>query len=263
MVEAIPSRAADPPGLVVLVKGDVAELDALRAAWIAAEVVGSPLVGAVLPSPRPGLDMLRIMAGDAVARWLDWRDLVTRVTDGAVRCLIVAAATWRVAARAIWPAVERCSLYIQHRRPATPAQHVLLAVDSAGTNAALARRLAKLPLDPGVRITVGYAAKPSWACSLAGALGYAPEVLVPGWEPTLPWLPVPPGADVACVHATPLWGIRALIHELHPDLVVLGLHTHRLRRPSLAHPTAWVLSRELETDVALCPLDQGAVSEGE
>ncbi|HLH70127.1 MAG TPA: universal stress protein [Candidatus Dormibacteraeota bacterium] len=258
MVEPTPSRAADPAGLVVLVRGDVEELDALRAAWLAAEMVGSPLVGAVLPDPRPGLDLLRVMAGEAVTRWLDWRDLVIRVAGSTVRCLVVAAATWRAAARAIWPAVERCAVYIQHRRPAVPARHVLLAVDSAGTNAALARHLANLPLGPGIRVTVGHAARPSWACSLAGALGYAPEVVIPGWEPTLPWPPVPPDAGAACVYATPLWGIRALAHELHPDLVVLGLHAHRLRRPSLAHPTAWVLSRELETDVALCPLERDA-----
>lgn len=262
MVEITPSRRADPAALVVLVRGDVGELDALRTAWLAAEAAGSPLVGAVLPHPRPGLDFLRVAAGDAIGRWLGWRELAARMAGSAVRCLVVAASTWRAAARAIWPAAERCSVYIQHRRPAAPARHVLLAVDSAGTNAALARRLAGLPLGPEVRITVGHATVPPWACSLAGALGYVPEVILPGWETTLPWSPVPSGAGAVCVHATPLWGIRALAEELHPDLVVLGLHDHRLRHPPLAHPTAWVLSRELRTDVALCPLGRDRVSGG-
>ncbi|HZU18759.1 MAG TPA: universal stress protein [Candidatus Dormibacteraeota bacterium] len=262
MIETTCGRGTEPPGLAVLVRGDVGELGVLRAAWLAAEVAGTPLVGTVLPDRRPGLGLLRALTRGVITRWLDWRELVAGMAGDAVRCLVVAASTWRAAARAIWPAAEHCPVYIQHRGSVAPAHHVLLAVDSAETNAALARRLAGLPLRSGIRVTVGHATVPSWACSMAGALGYVPEVAIPGQEAALPWSPAPPGAGAACVHATPLWGIRALAEELRPDLVVLGLHTHRLRHPSLAHPVAWVLSRELDTDVALCPLGHGRASGG-
>ena len=252
MIDVALRRTGRPQGLVTLVRGDVRDLDAVEAAALLADEARAPVVGCVLPvRPRAGLDLVRSLAGDCVGRWEAWGDVARRAFAD-VGALVVSGHTWRSAARAIWPALQRCPLYVQRRRPALP-RHVLIAVDSLRTQAALAERLGTLTARPGLRVTLAYASVPAWAGSLSAALGY--PALAGGWSAErFPWPLIPPGATGVCVPATPLWGIRALADDLRPDLVVLGLHRHRVREPSLAHPTAWLLSRELPTDVLLCPV---------
>ncbi len=244
--------APRPPGLVTLVRGDLRELDTVEAAALLAGDVDAPVLGCVLPvRPRAGLDLLCALAGDCVGRWAAWPDVV-RGALGEVRAMVISAHTWRAAARSVWPALERCPVYVQRRRPARP-RRVLVAVDSARTQLALARRLEPLASRPGTQVTVAFASVPSWACSLTAALGYPVFLSRMGAEP-LPWPVALPGATGLSMPTTPLWAIRALARELAPDLVVLGLHRHLVREPWLAHPTAWHLSRELPTDVLICPV---------
>jgi hypothetical protein len=143
-------------------------------------------------------------------------------------------------------------VFVQHRQPA-PHRKVLLAADSLGTQMALARRLEPMIGQPGMQIVVAFASLPSWACLLAAALGY-PVFLDHPPEERFPWPLALRGATGVTLPTTPLWAIRTLADDLRPDLVVLGLHRHRIREPWLAHPTAWHLSRELETDVLICPV---------
>jgi len=252
MTAVTPRRSAREPGLVTLVRGDVRELAAIETAALLAVQVRAQVLGCVLPvRPGAGLELVRDLAGDCVGRWTAWSD----VASGAfadVRGLVISGHTWRSAARQVWPALERCPVYVQHRRPA-PHRSVLMAVDSQGTQVALARRLEPMMERPGMRITVAFASMPSWACSLAAALGYPVFVQHPAEDP-FPWPLAMRDARGVSVPTTPLWAIRALADDLRPDLVVLGLHRHRIREPWLAHPTAWHLSRELRTDVLLCPV---------
>jgi hypothetical protein len=240
------------PGLVTLVRGDVRELAAIETAALLAVDVHAQVMGCVLPlPPRPGLELVRHLAGDCVGRWTAWADVAHREFED-VRGLVISGHTWREAARQVWPALERCPVYVQHRPPA-PHRKVLLAVDSPGTQVALARRLEPMMERPGMQITVAFASVPSWACSLAAGLGYPVFVGRPA-EERFPW-PLPTrGATGVSLPTTPLWAIRTLADDLRPDLVVLGLHRHRIREPWLAHPTAWHLSRELRTDVLICPV---------
>lgn len=252
MTAVTPRRAARQPGLVTLVRGDVRELAAIEMAALLADVVRAPVLGCVLPlRPRAGLELVRDLAGDCVGRWAAWADVAGGAFED-VRGLVISGHTWREAARQVWPALERCPVYVQHRRPA-PHRSVLIAVDSPSTQVALARRLAPMMERPGVRITVAFASVPSWACSLAAALGYPVFVQRPP-EEGFPWPLALPGATGVSLPTTPLWAIKTLADDLQPDLVVLGLHRHRIREPWLAHPTAWHLSRELRTDVLLCPV---------
>jgi hypothetical protein len=249
MSAVTPRPAARQPGLVTLVRGDVRELDAIETAALLAGEVRVPITGCVLPvRPGAGLDLVRALAGDCVGRWTAWAD----VAFEDVRGLVISGHTWRAAARQVWPALERCPVYVQHRRPA-PHRSVLIAVDSPGTQLALARRLEPMMERPGLRITVAFASVPSWACSLAATLGYPVFVPRPA-EERFPWPLALRGATGVSLPTTPLWAIRSLADDLRPDLVVLGLHRHRIREPWLAHPTAWHLSRELRTDVLICPV---------
>ena len=252
MSEVTPRRAARQPGLVTLVRGDLRELAAIETAALLAGEVRAPVTGCVLPvRPGAGLDLVRALAGDCVARWTAWADVSGGSFEG-VRGLVISGHTWRAAARQVWPALERCPLYVQHRRPA-PHRSVLVAVDSPATQVALARRLEPMMGRPGLRITVAFASVPSWACSLAAALGY--PVFVPRQaEERFPWPLTLRGATGVSLPTTPLWAIRSLADDLRPDLVVMGLHRRRIREPWLAHPTAWHLSRELRTDVLICPV---------
>lgn len=239
-------------GLVTLVRGDVRELDAVEAAALLADEAGAPVLGCVLPvRPRAGLDLLRVLTGDCVSRWESWADMAGDGLSG-VRAMVISADTWRVAARAVWPALLRCPLYVQRRRPA-PARSVLICVDSQRTQTALVRRLEPIAGRPGMRVTVAFASVPAWASSLSAALGYPVAVERPRQE-RFPWPLAMRGATGVCMETTPTWAIRALAADLRPDLVVLGLHRHRVREPWLAHPVAWQLSRELPTDVLLCPV---------
>jgi hypothetical protein len=248
MAQVTPRR----PGLVALVRGDLRELATFEAAVLLARQADVPVTGCVLPvRPMAGLDLLRALAGDGVCGWGTWDDLSSGAL-GEVRALVVSGETWRRAARAVWPALQHCPVYVQRRRPAPP-RSVLVAVDSARTEAALARRLAAIEAWPGMRITVAFASVPAWACSLSAALGCPAPVALPS-EERLPWSPCLRGATGVSLPTTPQWGIRTLTAELRPDLVVMGLHRHRLREPWLAHPTAWHLSRELPTDVLICPV---------
>ncbi|HXM55871.1 MAG TPA: universal stress protein [Candidatus Dormibacteraeota bacterium] len=238
--------------LVTLVRGDVSELDAVEAAALLADETHAPVVGCVLPvRPRPGLDLVRTLAGDCVGRWEAWGDVARRAFGG-VRAMVVSGHTWRSAARAIWPALGCCPLYVQRRPPALP-RHVLVAVDSARTLSALAERLQPLTARRRPRITLAYATVPTWASTLSAAMGY-PAALEGASPLRFPWPLLPGDATGVCVPTTPLWAIRTLADDLRPDLVVMGLHRHRVREPSLAHPTAWLLSRELPMDVLLCPV---------
>ena len=251
MTAVTPRRDVRQPGLVTLVRGDVRELATIETAAMLAAVVRAQVMGCVLPMrPRAGLDLVRALAGEHVGCWTAWSD-VTRGAFEDVRGLVISGHTWRAAARHVWPALERCPVYVQHRRPA-PHRSVLLAVDSPGTQVALVRRLETMMGRPEVRITVAFASVPSWACSLAAALGYPIFVQRPP-EERFPW-PLTHGATGVSLPTTPLWAIRSLADDLRPDLVVLGLHRHRIREPWLAHPTAWHLSRELATDVLICPV---------
>jgi len=252
MTGVIPHRAGRQPGLVTLVRGDVRELDTIGTAALLAGEVRAPVMGCVLPVRQgAALELLRTVAADCVGRWAAWAD-VTASSFEEVRGLVISGHTWRAAARHVWPALERCPVYVQHRRPA-PHHSVLVAVDSPRTQVALARRLEPLMERPGMRITVAFASVPSWACSLAAALGYPVFVQRPP-EERFPWPLTLRGAVGVSLPTTPLWAIRTLADDLRPDLVVLGLHRHRIREPWLAHPTAWHLSRELRTDVLICPV---------
>jgi len=170
--------------------------------------------------------------------------------------VLVAAETWRTAPRAVWATLERCPLLIQRRRPAALPRRVLVAADSRATLAALAGAVERLPGQPGLAVTVAYASVPSWACSMTAALG-CPVIVGRPRRDEFPW-PLASGTTGVCLESTPQWGIRWLVEELRPDLVVLGLHQHRLRLPWLTHPTAWPLSRELPTDVLLWPVGRPA-----
>jgi hypothetical protein len=237
---------------VTLVRGDVRELDTIGTAAVLAGEVRAQVLGCVLPFRQgAALDLVRALAGDCVGRWAAWAD-VTAGSFEDVRGLVISGHTWRTAARHVWPALERCPVYVQHRRPA-PHRSVLVAVDSPRTQLALARRLEPLMELPGLRITVAFASVPSWACSLAAALGYPVFVQRPP-EERFPWPLTLRGAVGVSLPTTPLWAIRTLADDLRPDLVVLGLHRHRIREPWLAHPTAWHLSRDLRTDVLICPV---------
>jgi len=252
MTGVTPHRAGRQPGLVTLVRGDVRELDTIGTAALLAGEVTAPVMGCVLPVRQgAALELLRTLAADCVGRWAAWAD-VTASSFEDVRGLVISGHTWRAAARHVWPALERCPVYVQHRRPA-PHHSVLVAVDSPRTQVALARRLEPLMERPGMRITVAFASVPSWACSLAAALGYPVFVQRPP-EERFPWPLTLRGAVGVSLPTTPLWAIRTLADDLRPDLVVLGLHRHRIREPWLAHPTAWHLSRELRTDVLICPV---------
>jgi hypothetical protein len=239
------------PGLVALVRGDLRELAAVETAALLAREVHAPVTGCVLPVRQmAGLELLRLLAGDGVC-WDTWDHLAAQAL-GEVRALVISGETWRGAARAVWPAAHHCPVYVQRRRPA-PLRHVLIAVDSARTEVALSRRLAAIDTWPQLRITVVFASVPTWACTLSAALGYPALVTLPV-EERLPWPTSLRGATGLSVPTTPQWGIRTLAADLRPDLVVLGLHRHRVREPWLAHPVAWQLSRELTTDVMLCPV---------
>lgn len=252
MTAVTPRRTVRQPGLVTLVRGDVRELDAIGAAALLADEVRAQVMGCVLPvRPGAGLDLVRELAGDSVGCWAAWADVTGSCFEG-VRGLVISGHTWRAAARHVWPALERCPVYVQRRRPA-PHRSVLLAVDSHGTQVALVRRLEPMMGRPGMRITVAFASVPSWACSLAAALGYPVFVERPP-EERFPWPLALRGATGVTLPTTPLWAIRTLAEDLRPDLVVLGLHRHRIREPWLAHPTAWHVSRELRTDVLICPV---------
>ena len=252
MTGVTPHRAGRQPGLVTLVRGDVRELDTIGTAALLAGEVTAPVMGCVLPVRQgAALELLRTLAADCVGRWAAWAD-VTASSFEEVRGLVISGHTWRAAARHVWPALERCPVYVQHRRPA-PHHSVLVAVDSPRTQVALARRLEPLMERPGMRITVAFASVPSWACSLAAALGDPVFVQRPP-EERFPWPLTLRGAVGVSLPTTPLWAIRTLADDLRPDLVVLGLHRHRIREPWLAHPTAWHLSRELRTDVLICPV---------
>jgi len=250
-VTPVASRRTAQPGLVTLVRGDVRELDAVEAAALLAGAARAPVMGCVLPvRPGAGLELVRTLSCAHVGQWESWRDVARRAFAD-VRAMVISGHTWRAAARAVWPALLRCPLYVQRRPPALP-RHVLVAVDSARTQAALAERLGPLA-GRGLRVTVAYAAVPAWASTLSAAMGY--PAFVEGPERLrFPWPLTPEDATGVCLPTTPLWGIRALAADLRPDLVVLGVHRHRVREPSLAHPTAWLLSRELPTDVLLCPV---------
>lgn len=251
MTAVTPRRTAREPGLVTLVRGDVRELATIETAALLAVQVHAHVTGCVLPvRPGAGLELVRDLAGDCVGRWTAWADVAAAADD--VRGLVISGHTWRAAARHVWPALERCPLYVQHRRPG-PHRSVLVAVDSPGTQVALARRLEPIVERPDMRITVAFASVPSWACSLAAALGY-PVFVSSRSEERFPWPLALRGARGVSLPTTPLWAIRALADDLRPDLVVLGLHRHRIREPWLAHPTAWHVSRELRTDVLLCPV---------
>ncbi|HEY7201700.1 MAG TPA: universal stress protein [Candidatus Dormibacteraeota bacterium] len=251
MTPVAPRRTIQP-GLVTLVRGDVRELDAVEAAALLADETRMPVMGCVLPvRTGAGLELVRALAGAHVGRWEAWGDVARRAFAD-VRAMVISGHTWRTAARAVWPALLRCPLYVQRRRPALP-RHVLVAVDSPRTQAALAERLAPLTGRAGLRITLAYAAVPAWASTLSAAMGYPTFVESPE-RLRFPWPLTPADATGVCLPTTPLWGIRALAADLRPDLVVLGVHRHRVREPSLAHPTAWLLSRELSTDVLLCPV---------
>jgi hypothetical protein len=120
------------------------------------------------------MDLLRSLAGG----WGAWADLA-RGAFGPVRAMVISGHTWRRAARVVWPAVESCPLYVQ-RRPSALLHHILIAVDSFRTQAALAGRLEPLAGRPGLRITVAYASVPAWASGLSAALGYPAFVERPG-----------------------------------------------------------------------------------
>jgi hypothetical protein len=247
-----PRRGARQPGLVTLVRGDVRELAAIETAALLADTVRAQVLGCVLPvRPRAGLELVRDLAGDCVGRWTAWDDVAGGAFED-VRGLVISGHTWREAARHVWPALERCPVYVQHRRPALH-RSVLVAVDSPSTQAALARRLEPMMERPGLRITVAFASVPSWASSMAAALGYPVFVQRPP-EERFPWPLALRGATGVSLPTTPLWAITTLADHLRPDLVVLGLHRHWIREPWLAHPTAWHLSRELRTDVLICPV---------
>jgi len=253
VIDSAPRRAGGLP-LVALVRGDLGELETLRVAAQLAEAAGAPLTGCVLPlRPRSGLPLLRDLAGDRVEGWRGWSELAAELrARTAVRGLVVSSSTWRLAARGLWPALERCPVVVQRRRPGGLPGSVLMAVDSRTTNAAMARLLDALGVAAPRRITVVYASVPAWAASLASAMGY-PALAGGPVEERFPW-PLAAGANGVCVHSTPFWAIRCLAHELRPDMVVLGLHRHRVPVPALAHPTAWALSRELASDVLLYPV---------
>ncbi len=252
MSGSIRHRPGRSPWLVTLVRGDVRELDTVEAAALLAGGMRVPVVGCVLPvRPRPGLDLLRGLAGDCIGRWEAWTDVAYRAS-GDVRAMVISGDTWRSAARVVWPALERCPVYVQRRRPA-PYRDVLIAVDSDRTQTALASRLEQLAGRGDPQITIAFASVPSWACSLSAALGYPAFVGRPVQE-RFPWPLALRGATGVCLQTTPQWAIRLLAQDLRPDLVVLGLHRHRVREPWLAHPTAWQLSRDLPTDVLLCPV---------
>jgi hypothetical protein len=247
------SRRATPSVVVAVLRGDVRELDAVRSAAVAAEALGLPLAGCPLPAVGPALGLIRSLCGSAVGLWLGWVELQRELARGGVRCLLVAAETWRSAGPWLWPLAERCALVIQRRAASGPPRHVMLAADSLRTNRVLADWLAEIGLGP-LRVTVAYATVPPWASSLAATMGWPIFVTAPPLEPRLPWAAVPPGAEPISVQATPLWGIRSLVAAMQPDLLVLGVHRHRFRLPLLAHPTAWALSREGPASVALCPM---------
>lgn len=77
MTQVIPRRGArQEPGLVTLVRGDVRELAAIQTAALLAVQVHAQVTGCVLPvPPRPGLDLVRDLAGDCVGRWTAWADV--------------------------------------------------------------------------------------------------------------------------------------------------------------------------------------------
>lgn len=253
MIELARRRTGSPPALVTLVRGDMRELETIEAAVRLAAPLRATLIGGILPGrPGAGLDLLRSLAGDCVGAWYPWADLAARVTRDDVRGLLISADTWRGAPRALWKALDRCPLLIQRRRPPDLPRQALLAVDSARTSSALAEIVQRMPAHTGLGVTAVYASLPTWACSVSAALGY-PVAIGESVLDDFPWS-LPPGASGVCITATPQWGIRTLVEQLRPDLVVLGLHRHRLRLPWLAHPTAWQLSRDLPTDVLLCPV---------
>jgi hypothetical protein len=224
-----PRRAGSRSGLVTLVRGDVRELDTTGTAVVLAGQLRAQVLGCVLPVRQgAALDLVRALAGDRVGRWAAWADVAAGSFED-VRGLVISGHTWRTAARHVWPALERCPVYVQHRQPA-PHRSVLVAVDSPRTQVVLARRLEPLMERPGMRLTVAFASVPSWACSLAAALGYPVFVGRPPEEP-FPWPLTLRGAVGMSLPTTPLWAIRTLADDLRPDLVVLGLHRHRIREP--------------------------------
>jgi hypothetical protein len=251
MIEVTPHRTGSPPALVTLVRGDIRELAALGAAARLAEALRASLVGAVAPGrPRAGLDLLRLLTEDCVGRWYAWPDLAGQAARGRVRGVLIAGETWRAAARGIWGTLERCPLLIQRRRPFELPSRVLVGADSRSTLAALARAVEALPGRPSV--TVAYASVPPWACGMTAAVGY-PVMVGQPQRYEFPW-PLSGGMRGVCLESTPQWGIRSLVAELRPELVVLGVRRHRLHVPWLSHPTAWSLSRKLPTDVLLWPV---------
>lgn len=72
------------------------------------------------------------------------------------------------------------------------------------------------------------------------------------------------GAARPVIVSGPLaWSVRNAVTEALPDLLILGWHHRRLRRPWLAHPTAWRLSRSVPVDVLLVDLTGGALPQGD
>src|SRR5690348_12037072 len=105
MTQVTPRRGArQQPGLVTLVRGDVRELAAIERAALLAVQVHAQVTGCVLPvPPRPGLELVRDLAGDCVGRWTAWADVADRAFED-VRGLVISGHTWRAAARQVWPA---------------------------------------------------------------------------------------------------------------------------------------------------------------
>jgi hypothetical protein len=253
VIELTPHRTGSSPALVTLVRGDVRELGAVAAAARLAEPLRAGLVGAVMPGrPRAAFELLRVLTADCVGQWYAWSDLAGEAARGEVRGVVVAVETWRAAPRAVWAVLERCPLLIQRRQPAALPRRILVAVDSRATLEALTGAVERLPGQPDLSVTVAYASVPAWACSMSAATG-CPVMVGQPERDEFPW-PLPHGETGVCLQSTPQWAIRSLVEELRPDLVVLGMHAHRLRVPWLTHPIAWRLSRELPTDVLLWPV---------
>lgn len=250
--------APEPGGAVgVVLTGRLDELATISTARRLADSLHVRLVGCKAATGLAA-ELIDDLASGAFDGWIPRSQVQTTLAGARLHAIVLSGTAWNRVAHDLWRHVCQTPIWITRRDPG-PVRRVLIAAGSPSSGRMLLRRARGYRFVQGAEVWVAHAINPLPFWLLAAcAAGY----FDPSWQMGAPEFVRAVREEGAWLDLRPLLlrgpageVLSEAIRQIHPDVVLLGWHRHRLQHPRLAHPTAWRISHDAGTDVVLFDLD--------